>query len=69
MGLKNYEKNPASESKNFTSQFACSLAIYCQVQCKMCLYDAILVNLEEKELSFLMGDHELPVNMMIFVLA
>lgn len=45
------------------------MAIYCQVQYKMCLYDAILVNLEEKELSFLMGDHELPVNMMIFVLA
>lgn len=35
----------------------------------MYLYGAILVNLKEKELSFLMGDHDLPVNVIIFVLA
>lgn len=48
------------------------MSINGQVQYKvlqMCLHGAILVDLKEKELSSLVSDHELPANMMIFVLA
>lgn len=59
----------ASERQHFTSHFACTMNIYGLSDCQILqsyLYDVILIYPEEKELSFLMCEHELPVNVVIY---